>query len=129
MKMRKLWTVSAVFVASLVIPQYAKAIDSELSQRLTTLPTEADCRKALEIVRQRLLEVSLFDGIVRHKEGRRAGEIHHMRQQEAVQYCKKHGGHLPDARELALLFESLGAAGILETRWPRIPVSKEVAID
>ena len=43
------------------------------------------------------------------------GSIRYMNQADAINYCTSQGQHLPSARELAQLAQSLGAAGISET--------------
>jgi hypothetical protein len=43
------------------------------------------------------------------------GSIRYMNQADAINYCASQGQHLPSARELAQLAQSMGAAGISET--------------
>ncbi len=43
------------------------------------------------------------------------GSVKTMTQGDAIQYCSKRGAHLPSARELAQLWEILGAKGIVDS--------------
>lgn len=43
------------------------------------------------------------------------GSVRYMNQYDAVSYCASQGIHLPSARELAQLSQSMGAAGVSET--------------
>lgn len=67
---------------------------------------------AAEDVRiQTLQPTPQFGDIVRNIDG----SILYMNQADAINYCASQGQHLPSARELAQLAQSLGALGISET--------------
>lgn len=58
------------------------------------------------------------DRIVKHSDG----SIAYLPLSQAKAFCDEHGLHLPTAREVALLAQSLGAKGILETSFTDISV-------
>jgi len=69
---------------------------------------------------QELLKNALpaFGDLVKESDG----SIRRMNQYQAEQYCKDNNSRLPSARELALLSQSLGAKGILDTAFAEVSV-------
>jgi hypothetical protein len=93
------------------------SLNGYAAEKCNTLPeceqlkTELSASLAAVNARIQAPQPSPFGDIVRNADG----SIRYMNQADAINYCASQGQHLPSARELAALSQSMGAAGISET--------------